>query len=381
MPTSAPATAGNVMGAEVCVVGAGIMGAATAYYLAKCGHTVRLVERQGILAGGTASQACAGGVRHQGRAACEIPLALDAIATWKDLEAELEAEIGYRREGMTIVTDDERMVPALEKRVELERELGLGIEMVFGQDLLDLIPGLTPSALAGAYCPIDGHADPMRTVSAFVRAALRYGVKLDLDCPVLGFGVKGNSVKTLRTQQGDIHCDQVVLTAGAWTPDLATSIGLLLPFQPLGLQMMVTPRYPSALKQVLGWVGQGISLKQVPAGGFVIGGGWPGEVKLDGWTQLLPGSMAKNARTAAGLFPGLASASILRAWVGIEAFSPDNLQAIGPVPTLDNLFLAAGFSGHGFALGPGVGRLIAQYITTGELSLLFSPFDPNRFSR
>ncbi len=372
----------SVKSAEVCVVGAGIMGAATAYYLAKSGHTVRLMERKGILAGGTASQGCAGGVRHQGRAACEIPLALDAIATWVDLEAELEADIGYRRNGMTIVTDDEQLVPELKKRVELERELGLGIELVFGKDLLDLIPGLTPAALAGAYCSADGHADPMRTVSAFVRAAFRYGVKLDLDCPVLGFGVKGNCIKTVRTPRGDIHCDWVVLTAGAWTSALAASIGLHLPFEPQGLQMMVTPRYPSALTQVLGWVGQGISLKQVPSGGFVVGGGWPGEVELEGYrTRLLPGSMTKSARTAVGLFPRLASASILRAWVGIEAFSPDNLQAIGPVPTLENLFLAAGFSGHGFALGPGVGRLIAQYITTGELPMLFCPFDPNRFSK
>ena len=382
MPSGASATVGSVKGTGVCVVGAGIMGAATAYYLAKSGHTVRLVERKGILAGGTASQSCAGGVRHQGRAACEIPLALDAIATWVDLEAELEADIGYRREGMTIVTDDERMVPELEKRVGLERKSGLDIEMVHGQDLLDLIPGLTPAALAGAYCPADGHADPMRTVAAFVRAALRFGVKLDLDCPVLGFGVKGNRVKTVRTLQGDIHCDWVVLTAGAWTPDLAASIGLHLPFRPQGLQMMVTPRYMSTLTQVLGWVGQGISLKQVPSGGFVIGGGWPGEVELDTYrTRLLPGSMAKSARTAVGIFPRLASTTILRAWVGIEAFSPDNLQAIGPAPGLENLFLAAGFSGHGFALGPGVGRLIAKYIGTGELSLLFHPFDPNRFSR
>ena len=380
-PAAKAAVVRNVKTAEVCVIGAGIMGAATAYYLAKSGHDVLLLDRKGILAGGTASQSCAGGVRHQGRAVSELPLALEAIALWRDLEAELAADLGYRREGMTIVTDDERMVPELEKRVAVERGVGLGIDMVYGLDLLHLVPGLTPAVLAGAYCPADGHANPIRTVSAFVRAAVHCGARLELACPALGFVVKEGSVKAVRTPDGAITCDRVVLTAGAWTPKLADAVGVHLPFEAQGLQMMITPRHPHLLRQVLGWMGHGISFKQVPSGGLLIGGGWPGEIELESYrTALLPGSMAKSARTAVALFPCLAGTTILRAWVGIEAFSPDSLQVIGPAPTVDNLFLAAGFSGHGFALGPGVGRLIARYITTGELSGLFLPFDPNRFN-
>lgn len=376
-----PSAARSVGHPDVSVIGAGIMGAATAYYLAKTGLQVRILERKGVLAGGTASQACAGGVRHQGRAHCEIPLALDAIAAWPDLEAELDADLGYRRDGMTIVTDDAERIPQLEERVAAEQVAGLDIRMVYDRDLSELVPGLTPKALAGAYCPLDGHADPMRTVSAFVRAALRLGATLTCDCPALGFVTAGDKLVAVKTPHGDIPCGHAVVTAGAWTPELAERVGVRLPFDAQGLQMMVTPRRPHVLDQVLGWVGQGISLKQVPSGGFVIGGGWPGEIDPDTYgTTLLPGSMAKSAKTAVGLFPSLTETSVLRAWVGIEAFSPDNLQVIGPAPTVENLFLTAGFSGHGFALGPGVGKLTARYIATGELSELLRPFDPNRFN-
>jgi len=356
------------------------MGAATAFYLSQSGHDVVLLEGRRVLSGGTASQSCAGGIRHQGRAVCEIPLAIEAIRSWTRLEEELEADLGYRQEGMTIVTDQEQAVAELEKRVAVERELGLDIGMVYGRDLQDLIPGLTPSALAGSHCALDGHANPLHTVSAFINAAVKSGTRLELECPAVGFVVEKGAVKAVRTPRGDISCDWAVVAAGAWSSGLTASVGFELPFEARGLQMMITPRHRPALKQVLGWVGHGISLKQVPPGGFLIGGGWPGEIKPESYgTTVLPGSMAKSAQTAVALFPQLAGTSILRAWVGIEAFSPDNLQIIGTAPDIENLFLVAGFSGHGFALGPGVGRLIAEFISTGKLSDLLRPFRPNRF--
>ena len=95
---------------------------------------------------------------------------------------------------------------------------------------------------------------------------------------------------------------------------------------------MVTARRPHELDQVLGWVGNGISLKQMPSGGYMIGGGWPGHGTPQTYhTRLMPGSMAKSARTTVGLFPSLAGIPILRAWAGIEAFCEDGMQVIGNV--------------------------------------------------
>jgi sarcosine oxidase subunit beta len=146
--------------------------------------------------------------------------------------------------------------------------------------------------------------------------------------------------------------------------------------------MMVTARRPHILDQVLGWIGHGISLKQVPSGGFVIGGGWPGHGDANTYqTHLLPGSMAKSAQTTVQLFPSLSATPIVRAWVGIEAFCEDEMQVVGPVSSPDGLIIAAGFSGHGFAVGPGVGSLIAQYIATGRLSDMIKPFGIERFDK
>jgi sarcosine oxidase subunit beta len=366
---------------DVIVIGAGIVGSSTAYYLAQAGFKVTLIDRRTPLAGGSATQACAGGVRQQGRVPLEIPLAIYSINRWTNLEAELEDDLEYRQDGMTVVTDDEKQIPLLSDRVKREQALGLDIRLVQNSDLHSLIQGLSPQMLAGSYCPTDGHANPMRTVNAFIVAAQRQGVRLKWNCAAEGFVVENNRLIAVKTAQGDLASRHAILAAGYWSRAIAAAAGSNLPFQAHPLQMMVTARRPHELDQVLGWVGNGISLKQMPSGGFVIGGGWPGHGTPQTYhTRLMPGSMAKSARTTVGLFPSLAGIPILRAWAGIEAFCEDGMQVIGPVPGVDGLIIAAGFSGHGFAIGPGVGSLLTHYLTTGKFSEMLAPFTFERFS-
>jgi sarcosine oxidase subunit beta len=366
--------------ADVIVIGAGIVGTSTAYYLARAGVDVMLIDRRHPNAGGTASQASAGGVRQQGRAPVEMPLAIYSINLWDSLEHELEADLHYRRDGMTVVTDDESLIPTLEQRVEQEQSLGLGVRMVRGAELHDLIAGLSPRILAGSYCPTDGHADPLSTINALVVAARRLGARTRWPCPAENLVIENGRVTAVKTAGGNLGCRHVVLAAGYWSRSLAAAAGIDLPFVDCPLQMMVTVRQPHVLGQVLGWVNHGISLKQVPSGGFVIGGGWPGKGDPRTYrTQLLPGSMAKSAETTVSLYPSLAGIPIVRAWLGIEAFCKDEMQIVGPVASVDGLILAAGFSGHGFAIGPGIGSLIAQYLTTGQWPDMLKPFGIERF--
>lgn len=367
---------------DVVVIGAGIVGSSAAYYLARKGVEVTLVDRRFPIASGAATQACAGGVRQQGRATVEIPLAIYSINLWTHLEAELEADLDYRQEGMTVVTDDGALIPLLSKRIKEEQSLGVDIKMVEGADLHDLIEGLSPQMTAGSYCPTDGHADPMRTINAFIGAARRLGARMKWQCPAEGFVIENDRITAVNTPHGPLGCRYAILAAGYWSRSIAASAGIDLPFQFFPLQMMVTARRPPVLNQVLGWMGHGISLKQVPSGGFVIGGGWPGHGDPEKYqTYLMPGSMTKSAQTAMDLFPSLASIPIVRGWVGIEAFCEDEMQIVGPVSFPDGLFLAAGFSGHGFAIGPGVGALIAEYVTTGHLSDMIKPFGIERFKK
>ena len=372
----------SMKAAEVVVIGAGVIGAAITYYLAKAGVEVTLIDRYRPISSGTASQSSAGGVRHQGRVAPEIPLAIYSINLWSNLEAELNADLHYRQDGMTVLIDDMELLPNLEMRVEREQALGLDIRVVKGQELHNLIPGLAPQLVAGSYCPKDGHADPMRTTSALALAAQRHGARLIWNCPAKGLHVEKGKIVAVETPDGDISCQYAILAAGAWTPAIAASVGLDLPIRPGAIQMMVTAPRPHTLDQVLGWVNHNISLKQVPPGNFVIGGGWPGQSDPDSYrTTLRPGSMAKSARTTVRLFPMLAGVSVMRAWVGIEAWCIDDRPIIGPVPSLDGLILATGFSGHGFAISPGVGSLLARYVTTGQLPELLNPFNITRFNR
>jgi sarcosine oxidase subunit beta len=279
-----------------------------------------------------------------------------------------------------VLVNNEKQIPSLSERVQTEQSWGLDITLVRNSDLHDLIPGLPPGMLAGSYCPTDGHANPMRTVNAFITAAQRLGARLKWDCAAKGLVVENNRLMAVKTARGELACRHAILAAGYWSRAVAASAGIELPFQSHPLQMMVTARRPHELNQVLAWTGHGISLKQMPTGGFVIGGGWPGHGNPATYqTRLMPGSMAKSARTAVNLYPLLGGLPILRAWLGIEAFCEDEMQVVSPVPVVDGLIIAAGFSGHGFAIGPGVGSLIAEYLRSERWSEMLGPFNIERF--
>jgi sarcosine oxidase subunit beta len=369
-----------VKGADVVVVGSGVIGSATAYHLARSGVDVVLCDRAHPPAGGTASGASAGGVRQQNRVGPELALALRSIALWADLEAELGADVHYRREGMAICIDDARLLGALRNRIDGERALGLDVRLASGEELRALVPDLSPAIVAGSYCPSDGHADPIRTTEAFARAAAGRGARILRDTPVIDLLSAGGRVEAALTPSGPLPCGAVVLAAGPWTPALLRRLGADLPIRPGCLQMQATVPMPARLRPVLGWVGHGISLKQVPGGAYVIGGGWPGAGEPERYqADVLPASMRKSAAVVVGLLPVLAGVPVARAWVGWESFSVDDLPVIGPLAGIDGAWVAAGFSGHGFALAPAVGEQVAQAVQAGRPTELLQPFAPSRF--
>ncbi|MBI4279851.1 MAG: FAD-binding oxidoreductase [Armatimonadetes bacterium] len=311
--------------ADVLVVGAGVIGASIAYNLARDGADVLLADRAQPPAGSTASGSSAGGVRQQGRVAPEIPLAIESIAMWAGLADELGMDIHYHCHGMTFCVDDPRLLPALHARVARERAAGLEIRVVEADALRRMLPCVSPRIVAGSYCPTDGHADPMRTTRAFSLAAERHRARVLWDCDVRGFRRDGDRITGAEASAGPLACRTLVLTAGAATHRIAARGSVALPMLREGfLQMMVTAPCPPMLRQVLAWVGHGISLKQAPSGGFVIGGGWPGRGDVDRYeTHLIPGAMAKSAGTTVNLVPALAGVPVVRAWIGIESYARD----------------------------------------------------------
>ena len=152
------------------------------------------------------------------------------------------------------------------------------------------------------------------------------------------------------------------MTAGVWSARLLAPLGVRLPAETRALQMLATEAAPAALDPVVSAFGRRLSLKQLATGAYLIGGGWPADIDDDqgkAWT-LRGDSVAASLSVAREVHPPTGRCALARGWAGLEAFMPDDLPVLGPVPGIEGLLLAAGFSGHGFALSPVVGDILAR---------------------
>ena len=365
--------------ASYLVIGGGVVGSSIAWHLARRGADVSLIEARSIAA--VASGASAGGVRQQGRDPREMPLAIAAIARWKNLEDELHADLHYYRDGHLQVYENEAGVEAGKKSIAAQQALGLDIELVEGKALSELAPGLAPQVIAGRYTHNDGHANPTLTTQAFASAATRAGAVVREGVEVIRLLARGDRVIGAETNTEVGHADHVIVATGAWTRGLVLPLGVDLPLQAHGLQMILTKQMPPLLKQVVGAYGRPLSLKQLREGNYLIGGGWPGDIDMiSGQGTPRDENVRSSYRTAADILPALNATTIERTWVGVEAICVDEVPIIGPVPGYEGVTVAAGFSGHGFALSPITGQLVSEFVLDGVPSISLDAFGADRFT-
>jgi sarcosine oxidase subunit beta len=363
---------------DVVVVGGGVEGCSIAYHLARSGVRVLLLERWQIAA--AASGASAGGVRQQGRDLREFPLAFRALDRWRTLEEELNADLDYRRNGHATTCEHEEDLAELAKYVLIQRSAGLDLQLVEDDDLRMLIPGIAPTVIAAAYSPEDGHANPTKTTQAFADAAKRLGATIQCGVEVTGLTMRGDRVTGVEMADGPIPAGTVVLAAGAWSGEIAKSIGLNLHISPDGYQAMTTFPVEPHLTQVLGSMRRLISLKQLPDGRYLLGGGWPGNFSLVAPRgETIEENINRNFEAAEALIPHVGSAVIDQAWIGMDAHTHDEVPVLGEADGIDGLVLATGFSGHGFAISPAVGEAIAGLITTGQSPIDIDALSLSRF--
>lgn len=370
-------------GSDVVVIGGGVEGSSTAYQLAKRGVNVTLLEARELAS--AASGASAGGVRQQGRDPRELPIAMRAIAMWPTLSDELGSNVDYHQDGHLTLIESEADLPALEQRVQEQQENGLDVRMLYGDDVREVAPGVGEQILAGSYCPTDGHANPIWTTKAFGDAAQREGARVLQHTPAIGLRTDSGRVTGVETPDGVIETSWVVNAAGAWSPEICRMVGIEeLPIKTRAPQMVLTTKLTHDLDPVVGCVGKFLSLKQLSTGHYLLGGGWPASVYQDivppiGWNR--HSSIAGSADHASAVWPRLKRSGILRVWAGLEAETEDVVPILGPVPDLDGFLIAAGFSGHGFALSPYIGVLMADLITTGETAIPLDALHLERFAR
>ena len=347
----------------IVVVGGGLMGLSAAFHLRRADPHVQVTVLERARVGDAASSASAAGVRVMGRDPAERAMALESLGRWPELDRELDAKTGYRRGGgLRIALDDPGWAEA-GATVGEQRADGVPVELVDAAAAHRLAPGLSPDCRGGVHCPLDGQAEAVATVRAWATAARRLGARIEEGVGADALVVeRARVVAVLRSDGARVPCDVALVAGGAWSAPLLAKIGVRLPFRSRGLQMLLTDLAPATLTPVIGCFGRPLSLKQLADGAYLIGGGWPARVPdetVNRW-EVLDESVRGSLEVARAVYPPLATRTVARSWAGIEAFMPDDLPVLGPVPGVDGLLVAAGFSGHGFALVPTVGDVLAR---------------------
>lgn len=364
---------------DVIVVGAGILGLATAYHLAK-DHPPRsiLVLDAGYLCGG-ASGRNGGGVRAQWSSEANVRLMQESLSLCKDFAHEHRINTWFRQGGYLFLARDAERAAELEKSVELQRRLGLETRLIEGDEAQRLVPQLDPSGvLAASFNPNDAVVFPWPFVWGYAEGARARGVELHTFCRVHAVELASGSVSGVMTERGPVRAPIVVNACGAFSPELARSVNVELGTHPHRHEICASEPLKPFLGPLVAELGSGLYFSQSTRGEIVGGIGNP---------RTPPGAsqasstrfLALYARALIRACPSLSSLKIQRQWAGLYDLSPDNAPIVGPVDEVPGLFLASGFMGHGFMMAPAVGKRLARAIATGETPEPFDAWNHRRF--
>lgn len=388
---------------EVLVIGGGIVGAASAYYLARAGIRVTLLEAETLAYGATGRNL--GFIwTHTRKVGPELDLVMATRNGIEELVRELDADVELETNGGLVFFQDERQAPVFGEFVERRVADGLPMSLLSGAEARDLAPLFPESVIGATFCPLDAQVEPTRWVRAFAHAARRLGADVREGVRVTRLLRDGERVTGVETSAGRIGADDVVLATGGWAPELASTISLELPILPMRLQIVQTQPMPretrhviygaTALKQYsifqdlpsfddslfmneVEWRYDMLLLEgfcQKADGSYLLGCAmdYPGFV----WDADLRGVSLINDIFMEHV-PRFREAGFARAWGGVLPFTVDNLPIIDRAPGIDGLVIA---SGHVFGngAGPTTGRLVASIIMGDEPVISLEPFQAAR---
>lgn len=364
--------------ADVVVIGGGLHGCAAALFLAQRRRRVVVLERRHV--GRHASGINAGGVRTLGRDLAEVPLSLAGMDLWHSLATLVGDDCGFAAHGQVKVAETAAEFDQLAARAETLRRLGYTHEeLVDAVQLRRLVPAISRSCVGALVAMRDGAADPYRTTLAFKRRAEALGAAFREGEGVTALE-RGANAWTVVTATGRYRAPIVVNAAGAWAGRIAALVGDDVPLRTRASMMIVTERLPRFIEPVIGAVGRKLSFKQTPSGTVLIGGGAQGRADLAREEAFVDfRALAESAAAAVALFPMMRGVRVVRSWCGIEAETPDRIPVIGFSPGAPGIIHSFGYSGHGFQLGPIVGRAVADLATTGATGLPIASFALARF--
>jgi glycine/D-amino acid oxidase-like deaminating enzyme len=400
--------------ADVVIVGGGIIGCASAYYAAKRGARVVVVDKGDL--GFEQSTRNWGWVHQQVRYPQLIPLAVMSTELWTGLEKELGADLEWVQAGNLSLAFDDLDLEAFEGYLDRAKEAGLGSEILTREQVEQLLPEMRGPWLGALHIPTDGQANPDLVTAAFARAAEARGAKLYPGCAAEGVELRRGAVRAVLTERGAVRAGQVVVAAGAWSRRFLRPLGVRIPQSAVRATVVrTTPTEP--VTGITAW-GRGVTFRQDRRGRFVLAGGgiaaydltldafrdlrefaglaWKhrryvtlrvGRPLLRDLASLIPGAPERehpwrhlravepppdraaikhNLTRFRELFPRLEGLGVEKIWAGNIDAIPDEAPVLGRVSTPRGLVVATGFSGHGFALGPGAGKVVSELLA-GEV--------------
>lgn len=368
---------------DVLVIGGGIAGSTTAFFLRRRGCAVTLVERG--LTGQQASGVNFGGVRRQGRAMHQLPIANRALATWQRAREWLGEDVEFLPTGHTRVCYRAQDVEVFRQYAHDARAHGLELEVLEGAALFERFPFLGREVLAASISPRDGHANPRLAAPAFARAAARLGAIVDENVDVRHVERDGPGFRVEAAGGRIYRSSRLVVCAGAWASRLSAQFGEPVPLQARGPQMAVTEPVPYVFGSTMGVFTsikeESIYFRQIPRGNIILGGGPQGPADAETCrARAVPIHTVRQMRQFRRLVPALAPLQVIRTWSGVEGYLPDGEPVIGASGRVPGLYYGFGFSGAGFQLGPGVGETLAELVHTGGTEIPLAPFAIDRFA-
>lgn len=373
---------------DIIVIGAGIIGAATAYFATRAGLSVTVVERD-LPAGGTSSR-CEGNILVSDKElGPELELTRYSLELWRGELAEHGHLWEFESKGGIIVASRETSLASLERFSASQREYGIRSERLDPAELRAHEPHITDRALGAAYYPDDSQVQPVLAASHLLRLARENGARLVVRSPVVDLLRRGERVVGVRTPNGDFHASHIVNAAGTWAGGIGELAGVAVPVLPRRGFVLVSERLPPMVHHKVyaaeyvdnvGSSDAGLQASPVvegtPAGTILIGSSRE-RVGFD--STISTEALRTIARNAIALFPFLERTRILRHYHGFRPYCPDHLPVIGPDPRAPGLWHAAGHEGAGIGLAAGTGKLLAQAMSGADPDLALHPFRPERF--
>ena len=375
---------------DVLIIGAGIAGCCTAYFLAQAGGEALVIERGTVNA--QASGANAGSLHVQllsfdfgakaeaggGPAAATLPLQKASVDLWRALEKSLGKDFEIAIKGGLMVAETPHDMEFLQAKVALERAHGIESELIGQAELRKRAPAVSGRMIGAAFCAAEGKINPLRATLDIITAALAAGARYQPQTEVLGIESERAGF-IVKTSQGLIRCRRVVNAAGAWAGQIAALLGMHLPVHGAPLQMIVTEPTEPMLDQLIAHADRHLTLKQVPNGNFIIGGGWTADVNPQtGYMRVLRRSLEGNLWIAQRVIPLLARLHILRSWAAMNV-NIDGAPVLGEAPGLPGFYNTV--TSNGYTLGPMMGKITADLISQGSADWDLKPFAITRFGK